>query len=76
MWNVSSEDWKRSPEEIVALVIARTQPGAIILLHDGVPPNETTDRISTLQALPEILYKLSPRYRFCTVDELARQASL
>ena len=72
MWDVNSEDWKRPPEEIVARVVNQAQPGSIILLHDGIPPNESTSRTNTVQALPEILRKLSTQYQFATVSELIR----
>jgi peptidoglycan/xylan/chitin deacetylase (PgdA/CDA1 family) len=70
MWDVNSHDWENAPEEIVARVVQQTQPGSIVLLHDGVPPNESTHRRNTVAALPEIIRQLSPHYQFCTVYEL------
>lgn len=70
LWDVNSEDWKRSPWEIVDRVVRLTKPGSIILLHDGIPPNESQPRSSTAAALPEILRVLGGRFQFVTVPEL------
>ncbi|MGY4281409.1 chitooligosaccharide deacetylase [Bradyrhizobium sp. LM2.7] len=40
-WSVDPQDWSRPGDEaIVAAVLASVRPGAIVLLHDGCPPDE------------------------------------
>ena len=70
MWSVNALDWRRPAEQIVERVVALARPGVIILLHDGMPPQETGDRSATAAALPAILRQLEGRYRFVTVSEL------
>ena len=63
-WSVSGDDWRCDPPDVVAKrVVDATQPGHVVLLHDGQP--------ATTAALPEILETLSHRgYGFVTVPEL------
>jgi peptidoglycan/xylan/chitin deacetylase (PgdA/CDA1 family) len=62
----SYADVAASAEGIVAHVLARTQPGSIILLHA-----ETESRTTSRQALPGIIDGLQARgYQFVTVSEL------
>lgn len=70
MWSVSALDWRSRTEQIVARVAGQARPGVIILLHDGMPPQETGDRSATVAALPAILRQLTPRLRFVTVSEM------
>jgi peptidoglycan/xylan/chitin deacetylase (PgdA/CDA1 family) len=70
MWDVNSEDWKRMPEDIARKVIRDAKPGSIILLHDGIPPQEQGTRANTVKALPAILAELSKSYEFVTVPQL------
>jgi peptidoglycan/xylan/chitin deacetylase (PgdA/CDA1 family) len=76
MWSVNSFDWRAPSNTITKRVIRRAAPGAIILLHDGVPPQERVNRKATVEALPEILRALANRYRLVTISELGspRQA--
>lgn len=62
-WNAAAQDFQpQEPARIVEKVLARTQPGSVILLHSH--PN-------TLQALPEILAGLKARgYRFVRVSQM------
>ncbi|HWP84243.1 MAG TPA: polysaccharide deacetylase family protein [Terriglobia bacterium] len=69
MWSVNGCDWKRPAEQITERVLRQAHPGAIILLHDGVPPQECGSRRATVEALPAILRSLATRYRFATVSE-------
>ncbi|MCZ4093183.1 chitooligosaccharide deacetylase NodB [Sinorhizobium psoraleae] len=40
-WSVDPRDWSRpGVDAIVDAVLASVQPGAIVLLHDGCPPDE------------------------------------
>jgi peptidoglycan/xylan/chitin deacetylase (PgdA/CDA1 family) len=68
-WNVDPEDWRaRSADKIVKTVLKETEPGSIILLHDG--PSEAK-RDYTLEALPQIIDQFTQQgYRFVKVSEL------
>ncbi|HET7266168.1 MAG TPA: polysaccharide deacetylase family protein [bacterium] len=68
MWTSNSGDWALPAYRIVIdRVLARAEPGAIILLHS------TT--LNTVRALPSILVELRRRgYALVTVSELARDA--
>jgi peptidoglycan/xylan/chitin deacetylase (PgdA/CDA1 family) len=70
MWSVNGRDWRGSAERIADRVLRRTVPGAIILLHDALPPGARGDRQATVKALPKILSTLGRSYRFVTVSEL------
>jgi peptidoglycan/xylan/chitin deacetylase (PgdA/CDA1 family) len=71
MWSVNGRDWKRHPGAITQDLLQQAHPGALILLHDGLPPGERGDRGNTVAALPEILDGLGARYRFVTISEMA-----
>lgn len=64
MWSVDARDWERPPASVIAArVLARTQPGSIILLHDG-----GGDRSQTIAAVPMIIEGLRARgYSFTSV---------
>lgn len=64
LWNINSADYTgKSAGEIAAFVLRRASPGAIVLMHSGVP--------ATVEALPEILRELGKRgYRFVSVQDL------
>jgi peptidoglycan/xylan/chitin deacetylase (PgdA/CDA1 family)/negative regulator of sigma E activity len=66
MWTVNSGDWTSPPpNRLAARILARAEPGAIILLHNGT--------LNTLRALPEIITGLQRRgYDLVTLSELAR----
>ena len=68
MWTVNSGDWASPPPKLlVQRVLARAEPGAIILLHNGT--------MNTVRALPEIITELQRRgYDLITLTELARGA--
>ncbi len=80
LWSVSGEDWRADPGPLVAQrVLAQTQPGSIVLLHDGwntSRPSQTedeviADRTPTVQALAQLLPALLAQgYAFVTVPEL------
>lgn len=63
-WRVDSEDWRsHDAPSIIQRVTTLTQPGDVVLMHDGQP--------ATVQALPEILQRLTAaQYRFVTVPAL------
>src|SRR5690242_6828522 len=61
-WDVSAADWSSHGGAAVAAdVLARTKPGSIILLHDGLDGNVHADRSVLLTALPLILDGLKAR---------------
>ncbi|MFV2174701.1 polysaccharide deacetylase family protein [Actinomadura sp. LOL_016] len=60
-WTIDTHDWRgRLPEEIAATVLTRAEPGAVVLMHDGVARSA-----ATVQALPTIIRGLRAR-GFCT----------
>jgi peptidoglycan/xylan/chitin deacetylase (PgdA/CDA1 family) len=67
LWSVDSEDYRRPGADAIARnVLTHTQPGAIILLHDG-----GGDRSQTVAALPAIVRGPRARgYRLVTVGRL------
>jgi len=68
MWTANSGDWALPPPNVVTeRVLARAEPGAIILLHNGT--------LNTVRALPVIITELKRRgYGLVTVSQLARDA--
>jgi peptidoglycan/xylan/chitin deacetylase (PgdA/CDA1 family) len=80
-WSVSANDQhvlaflgEPSPETFAREIVSRTNPGEIILLHDGYGTLHDTvkaDKSLTVKALPLIIEQLQTRgYRFVTVPEL------
>jgi peptidoglycan/xylan/chitin deacetylase (PgdA/CDA1 family) len=66
-WDVDPSDWTNPGSGAVySRVVEATQPGSIVLMHDG-----GGNRGGTLAALPAIVDTLRARgYRFATVSEL------
>ncbi|MBQ7263293.1 MAG: polysaccharide deacetylase family protein [Synergistaceae bacterium] len=64
LWSINSADYTGRPtEEIVRSVLRGARPGAIVLMHSGVP--------NTVAALPEIIDGLRAMgYRFVRLEEL------
>ena len=64
LWNVNTADYTGKPaQDIVRLVTENAKPGAIVLMHSGVP--------NTVAALPQIVETLRLRgYRFVRLSEL------
>nr|WP_311974298.1 chitooligosaccharide deacetylase NodB [Bradyrhizobium glycinis] len=67
-WSVDPRDWSRpGVDEIVNSVLASVRPGAIVLLHDGYPPDEgglcteATLRDQTTMALSYLIPALQRR---------------
>ena len=75
LWSISANDWEPLGADALAeRVLARTAPGAIVLLHDTLysyADAALRDRRPTLGAV-EILADRLPDYRFVTVGELLR----
>ncbi|MGE4371608.1 MAG: polysaccharide deacetylase family protein [Xanthobacter sp.] len=63
-WSVDPLDWKnRNAKTVRERILAKAQPGSIILLHDIHP--------TSVAAMPELLdTMLAKGYRFATVSEL------
>lgn len=54
MWNIDTKDWQQpAPDEMLAELIKRLEPGKVILMHDG-----GVDRQATLEGLQLILHEL------------------
>ncbi len=72
-WDVDPADWTNPGSDAVySRVVDATQPGSIVLMHDG-----GGDRSGTLAALPTIIDTLRARgYRFATVSELLGERML
>lgn len=75
--SIDPADWREpSPERLAAHVLDRVHRGAIVCLHDALPPAEPrgmSDREATVAALPPILAGLGARgFRAVTVGELLR----
>jgi peptidoglycan/xylan/chitin deacetylase (PgdA/CDA1 family) len=50
-WDIDTGDWRKPPaKKIVATVLSRARPGAVVLMHDG-----GGDRSATVAALPAII---------------------
>ena len=66
-WHQDTEDWKNpGARKIVKKVLKGTEPGNIILFHDG-----GGNRSQTVKALEEILPELQKQgYKFVTVTDL------
>jgi peptidoglycan/xylan/chitin deacetylase (PgdA/CDA1 family) len=61
-WDVSAGDWAtRDAREVARAVLDDTEPGSIILLHDGLDGDVRADRSVLVRALPIILDGLDRR---------------
>jgi peptidoglycan/xylan/chitin deacetylase (PgdA/CDA1 family) len=55
-WDVSAKDWvETDPARLARNILARAEPGSIILLHDGLDGFPGADRSVVVEALPAIL---------------------
>ena len=63
MWSVSGADWELSdPAEVARRIVDRTGPGGIVLLHDGLDGDVTSNQSSVLvKALPLIIQGLKDK---------------
>lgn len=74
-WSVSTRELAgKTSSEMARDIIANTDPGEIILLHDGYGTEHDSaraDKSATVQMLPEIIEQLQSKgFRFVTVPEL------
>jgi peptidoglycan/xylan/chitin deacetylase (PgdA/CDA1 family) len=61
-WDVSAGDWKtRDARQVARSVLDDSEPGSIIVLHDGLDGDVTADRSVLVRALPMILNGLEQR---------------
>ncbi|HTW65353.1 MAG TPA: polysaccharide deacetylase family protein [Bryobacteraceae bacterium] len=71
MWSTIALDWKRQTPAVVSRLLAGAAPGAILCLHDGRNLNHRPDIGVTLQAMRELLPKLSELgFRFEKVADI------
>ncbi|MGX5804153.1 chitooligosaccharide deacetylase NodB [Bradyrhizobium sp. Arg314] len=83
-WSIDPQDWSRpGVEAIVERVMASVRPGAIVLLHDGCPPNEFRSgaqaglRDQTLMALSRLIPKLHERgFQIRSLPQPAEQSDI
>jgi peptidoglycan/xylan/chitin deacetylase (PgdA/CDA1 family) len=69
-WDDMTDDYvvKTKPETIIKNILEHVQPGAIIVLHDGLNLDHTSSRANTIQALPIIIESLKKQgYSFVTL---------
>jgi len=74
-WSDASYDWKYGTDRIVSETLQRLEPGAIILLHDGLEtrPQRPIDRSATVRALPKIIDAARVQgYSFATVTDFLK----
>jgi peptidoglycan/xylan/chitin deacetylase (PgdA/CDA1 family) len=73
MWDTNPHDWERDDaEEIAHALLAAVRPGSIVLLHDGLTPEQRADRSSraTVDAVDIVLTALRERgLRTVTVSQ-------
>lgn len=73
-WSAAAEDWlPREPERIARRVLARLEPGVIVLLHDGLwdPASpRAADRQPTVDAVDLVLERTADRVRYATLTRL------
>jgi peptidoglycan/xylan/chitin deacetylase (PgdA/CDA1 family) len=62
-WDAAGGDWAtRDPGLVARRILGKVRPGSIILLHDGLDGDVTTDRSVVVKALPLILQGLKTRH--------------
>jgi peptidoglycan/xylan/chitin deacetylase (PgdA/CDA1 family) len=61
-WDAAGGDWAtRDPGLVARRILGKVRPGSIILLHDGLDGDITSDRSVVVKALPLILEGLKTR---------------
>jgi peptidoglycan/xylan/chitin deacetylase (PgdA/CDA1 family) len=61
-WDAAGGDWAtRDPTRVARRILGKVGPGSIILLHDGLDGDVTSDRSVVVKALPLILEGLKTR---------------
>ena len=74
--NVWSWDWTtQNPDRITETVLRKTEPGSIIVLHDGKAENKEADRSGTVEATDRIITALKQDgYQFVRLSDVRRMA--
>jgi peptidoglycan/xylan/chitin deacetylase (PgdA/CDA1 family) len=74
LFDVIAKDWEQpQPYVITQRIKDQIHPGAIVLLHDGVPPQETGERTNTILSLDLTLQQLKEAgYQLVTISELMK----
>ena len=74
--NVWSWDWTtQNPDKITETVLKKTEPGSIIVLHDGKAENKEADRSGTVEATDRIIAALKQDgYQFVRLSDVRRMA--
>jgi peptidoglycan-N-acetylglucosamine deacetylase len=76
--SIDPSDWRATAaEQVVRHVLRAARPGAIVFLHDGVPPHDgtaaTRSRAPTVEAVAQLVPELRARgYELVTISELLR----
>ena len=71
--NVWSWDWTtQNPDKITETVLKKTNPGSIIVLHDGKAENKNANRLGTIEATDHIITVLKgDGYRFVRLSDVS-----
>ncbi len=71
--NVWSWDWTtQNPDRITETVLKKTNPGSIIVLHDGKAENRNANRSGTIEATDHIITALKgDGYRFVQLSDVS-----
>ena len=74
--NVWSWDWTtQNPDKITETVLRKTEPGSIIVLHDGKAENKEADRSGTIEATDRIITALKrDGYQFVRLSDVGGQS--
>jgi peptidoglycan/xylan/chitin deacetylase (PgdA/CDA1 family) len=74
LWSVEAWDWDVPATDTASIrsrILEDVHPGAIVLLHDGAPPYDATDRQGTVDAVGDLVPKLIDRgFELVTVSQL------
>ena len=71
MWTVIASDWRLPAQRIMERVLTNATDGAIICLHDGRGITANPDISPTIEALRELIPRLTDRgYHFETVSQI------
>ena len=74
--NVWSWDWTtQNPDKITETVLQKTEPGSIIVLHDGKAESKEADRSGMIEATDRIISALKrDGYRFVRLSDVGSQS--
>jgi peptidoglycan/xylan/chitin deacetylase (PgdA/CDA1 family) len=76
-WSISAGDWiERTGAEMSSRISRQLDPGAIVLLHDGIAKNPGADQSSTIEAVESILGGTIGAYSYVTIPEMFKLGRL